>query len=324
MKPLKDNRTAEYKGQSNTNEIKGFSGYELPNYYNVPEHQGFVDCAHKSQKITTAIYMITELIPETDPLVHQLRSHAVEIMNTLHLLTTLPQAQRVQELSHVSTLIYGFSSSLNVLHHTGKVSHMNYSLMSNELSSLQQRVNVLLTKSLPYDRQQRSSQVVNEFSFSDDFFKTSTGEQRISSPVKDTPRTSSAAIKDTKDTGENSVKDTKRDSLKDTPKLNTISVAPQRSETLLKNESNPQGELKKNRQNSKGHSSEKAKATKEVRHENILKILKQKKDAKIGDITSLITDYGSKTIQRDLTELVDQGLVTKEGDRRWSVYNLAY
>lgn len=322
MKPLKDNNASGYKGHKNTNEIKVFSGYELPNYYNVPEHQQFIDCAHKSQKITTAIYMITDLVPNDDPLVQQLRTHAVEVMNTLHLLTTLPQAQRVQVLSEASTFIYGLSSYLHVLHHTAKVSSMNYTLITNELSALQDHLNLLLTKNLPYDRKQRSSQVVNEFSFSEDFFRTSSESGDTPSTIKDTPRPSSVSVKDSNKRSEKSVKDTSSDSIKDTSQLRTT-----KRET--DNHASPQATTEKKEKRStastsKGHSSKKTNAAKELRHENILKILKQKKDAQIGDITSLITDCGSKTIQRDLIELVNQGLVSKEGDRRWSVYNLAY
>lgn len=329
MKPVKDNNTREGKGQDNTKEIKVFSGYELPNYYNVPEHQRFIDCAHKSQKIVTAIYMITDLVPEGDPLVQQLRSHAVGVMNKLYSLTALPQAQRVQELSETSTLIYGLSSYLQVLHNSAKVSTMNYNLIAHELATLQDTINVLLTKNLPYDRQQRSSQLINEFSFSDDFFQTSSDTPRSSSIVKDSNRFTQRTVKDDSKNEDESVKDTVEDLLKD----KSVPVKSEAGNTENSSSSKKSFEAKKvtssyqpkaTTSTSKGQSSSKTKATKELRQENILKILKQKKDAKITDITSLITDCGSKTIQRDLTDLVDQGLVTKEGDRRWSVYNLAY
>lgn len=63
--------------------------------------------------------------------------------------------------------------------------------------------------------------------------------------------------------------------------------------------------------------------TKSARKENILKILRQKKDASISDIDSLFKDCSTKTIQRDLVELIDEGRVVKTGSRRWSLYNLA-
>ena len=343
MKSLKDNNTTGYKGQANSTGLKVFSGYELPNYYNVPEHQRFIDCAHKSQKIVTAIYMITDLVVEGDPLVQQLRSHVVTVMNKLYSLTALPQAQRVQELSETSTLIYALSSYLQVLLHSAKVSSMNHTLIANELSGLQEHINVLLTKNLPYDRQQRSSQLINEFSFSDDFFKTSSPTKNNSEPmpkVRDNRESPSLSVKDIDSKKSSLIKDNESNSIKDTADSTRRNDGEKNRETqvekdtfTVKSKTNNSSQERSQRTLSKGHyseikaekkSSEHKKGSKDLRHENILKILKQKKDAKIGDITSLITDCGSKTIQRDLNELVKKELVIKEGERRWSVYNLAY
>ena len=38
------------------------------------------------------------------------------------------------------------------------------------------------------------------------------------------------------------------------------------------------------------------------------------------DVSAVIKDYSSKTIQRELLNLIRQGLIRKEGERRWSVY----
>jgi hypothetical protein len=52
----------------------------------------------------------------------------------------------------------------------------------------------------------------------------------------------------------------------------------------------------------------------------ILKIVLEKQRVSIKDIALLVKDCSEKTIQRELAELVRQGLVRKEGERRWSVY----
>ena len=80
-------------------------------------------------------------------------------------------------------------------------------------------------------------------------------------------------------------------------------------------------------QNKKGEISQKEiinkkLSPKEKRHKNILAILKQKKDASVGDICSLFKDCSAKTIQRDLKELIEKKKVVKRGDRRWATYNL--
>ena len=59
------------------------------------------------------------------------------------------------------------------------------------------------------------------------------------------------------------------------------------------------------------------------RREALLDILKNKQKASIKDISTLIRDVSEKTIQRELTALIDEGVVLKQGERRWSTYSLA-
>jgi len=51
--------------------------------------------------------------------------------------------------------------------------------------------------------------------------------------------------------------------------------------------------------------------------------LKDKSWTSITDIAVSVPGCSIKTIQRDLSEMVDQGLLRKKGDRRWSRYMLA-
>jgi hypothetical protein len=59
------------------------------------------------------------------------------------------------------------------------------------------------------------------------------------------------------------------------------------------------------------------------RREAILALLRQKGNLSIKDFLSVVKDISEKTIQRELIVLVQEGLVKKEGERRWSTYSLA-
>ena len=61
---------------------------------------------------------------------------------------------------------------------------------------------------------------------------------------------------------------------------------------------------------------------KTTRRETILNVLKTQSDLTIKDFAKVIKDCSQKTIQRELLELVEKGLVKKEGERRWSRYSL--
>lgn len=59
------------------------------------------------------------------------------------------------------------------------------------------------------------------------------------------------------------------------------------------------------------------------RRARILAILQSKEKINIRDIAKEITDCSEKTLQRELLALVQQGILKKEGERRWSTYSMA-
>lgn len=71
---------------------------------------------------------------------------------------------------------------------------------------------------------------------------------------------------------------------------------------------------------SKGHVDVQVKKT--SRQEAIVNILKGQSNLTIKDFSKVIKDCSEKTIQRELLELVDKGVIKKEGERRWSRYSL--
>lgn len=60
----------------------------------------------------------------------------------------------------------------------------------------------------------------------------------------------------------------------------------------------------------------------ESRRSKIIDVIREKGRVSIKDIIFQIPKCSSKTIQRDLVKLIDDGFVLKEGDRRWSMYFL--
>lgn len=61
---------------------------------------------------------------------------------------------------------------------------------------------------------------------------------------------------------------------------------------------------------------------KDGRRNRIIDLLKTKSDLTIKDFARVIADCSEKTIQRELIDLVEKGIVKKEGERRWSKYSL--
>ena len=61
---------------------------------------------------------------------------------------------------------------------------------------------------------------------------------------------------------------------------------------------------------------------KNKRQEDIISLLKERSDLSVKDFTQIIKDCSEKTVQRELLELVEKGIVKKQGERRWSRYSL--
>ena len=63
-------------------------------------------------------------------------------------------------------------------------------------------------------------------------------------------------------------------------------------------------------------------STNQQRSDRILGLLKDSDGLGIKAISQVITDCSEKTIQRELLSLIENGLIRREGERRWSRYFL--
>lgn len=64
------------------------------------------------------------------------------------------------------------------------------------------------------------------------------------------------------------------------------------------------------------------KEKKDDRQSKIISLLKNQSGLTIKDFLKVIEGCSEKTIQRELSDLVNRGIVKKEGERRWSKYSL--
>lgn len=59
------------------------------------------------------------------------------------------------------------------------------------------------------------------------------------------------------------------------------------------------------------------------RRARIRAVVREKGQASIKDISDVVTDCSEKTIQRELNAMIKDGIVVREGERRWSRYSVA-
>lgn len=287
---------------------------DISNYYNVSDHGVYVSLAERSQKIVTALYMVTDFLDTNDALRSLVRTSATESMKDLFSLIHSHKINRVETLSRVHTAWFAVTSYLEIAFRNGFVSDMNFGVIRTEIEKLRTDIDIQIKKSLPYDKKENNNLSVREFSFSDSFFNTSAqsqGQKKFSTPIIEKKET----IKDTIHTPIPTVKDSD-----DEHPVFVKKPSPKKAfEDALEKKRQAMKPLRK-----KIIREPKVNEAKEERKENILKILKQKRDASINDISALFKDISTKTIQRDLNDLIDEGLIVKEGSRRWSKYNLSF
>ena len=62
--------------------------------------------------------------------------------------------------------------------------------------------------------------------------------------------------------------------------------------------------------------------TSDDRRTRIQTILEAKGEATIKDISEIVTDVSEKTIQRELNAMIEENIVKRQGERRWSKYSI--
>lgn len=62
--------------------------------------------------------------------------------------------------------------------------------------------------------------------------------------------------------------------------------------------------------------------TAQDRRERIKTVLEAKGESTIKDIASIVTDCSEKTIQRELNAMIEDNIIKRHGERRWSKYSL--
>ncbi|MDO8183707.1 MAG: hypothetical protein Q7T49_01845 [bacterium] len=201
----------------------------------------------KIEKLTRAIYLVTDFMSDSEPLKWRLRHLVLDSLSiALNNKDIKYFGQLVKQLPEIISLIdLGLGA--------GTVSTMNFNLLRREYTALLNNIEVEMNKNL--GQSLKVDQLLPEI---------------VSSSV-----------------------------FKDEP----VSVSNKSDNIAVLNNSNL--------------------TDKDQRQAKIISHLKGKGWLSIKDIADTLPGFSSKTVQRELLELVDHGLLRKKGERRWSRYSLA-
>ena len=249
--------------------------------------ESFVFLYKKTERLSTAIYLITNLMSVEEPIKWQLRKTTLNLLDNVMSLSNATMSSRESVLRDISQKLFQLISLYNVAFRSGFISEMNYRIVNEELNKIANFVD-------EFDMKENESRTRI---IKDDFFAEPAGEI-----IKDNVFYKGQQ----KQKGHQSMSDRNvfEEDEQNSAYSSVIKKTPKK--TLTENKTT-------NKTTNKSHERNK-------RREEIINIIKQKKDVSVKDISAIIKDTSEKTLQRELVSMVEEGVLEKEGERRWSRY----
>jgi len=294
--------------------------------------------AKKSEKLVTALYLVTDLMADSEPIKHGLRKNAVALLSSMNSLAQLDVKDRVLELKMSLKSVTEISSLLHVAVTTGTVSKMNGELLVEGFRSLQlvlEKKQPIFTKEMLHveDEEELDSEASFQSAVSSTSYdaltplsiarlhenerelrrnQESLRQAQLLSRIAGKGQTRETSIKDTmlynKDTKDTIIKDVSknREVVRDitTKQGSTHAV-------LMEHAARPGTGLASSFQ-----------MKKLSRREQILALFVHGVDVSIKDIAARIKGCSEKTIQRELNALLYDNVIERIGEKRWSRYVL--
>jgi len=290
--------------QSKNNSIdnKNGNGLSKPIYFDFfIKDKNFAFIYKKSEKLLSAVYAVTNLFPEDEPMRWTMRDLGVSFLRLVASLKDKVSLEKENTIRNIQGIVLEITTLLDVSSLSGLVSEMNFSILNREFGLFVQTIS---------SPTKNSSQ--GGFRLTDEFFGETLPEKEVLSEGS-IQKDGNADLLRTNYIGQESVKDRK--------------INDNETGAISKNLSlRDSAHLYLDQKNFVPKKIEKevgvVKVKKNSRQIAILNIIKRKKEVTIKDISTVIKDYSEKTIQRELSDLVSQGVLKKAGERRWSKYSL--
>jgi hypothetical protein len=252
---------------------------------------------NKMDKIAAAIHMVTDCIEDNEPIRFKLRSLAVELASESHEFIYTPARDRGFIFADIEVVATEIMSFVSIARSVRIISEMNADILLRELSANTERMRAWTETGFYEVENSDFAQPRTPVSFTLDETHFKTDQSRQRNQISDaTKQQLSAESKNEKTTPS-----------ADFSKGQKAATMPATMKVRQETEDNKKFDF----------------AVKLNRRNTILKIIKDKKEVTIKDISNLIADVSEKTIQRELITLVSEGVLKKVGEKRWSKYMLA-
>src|SRR3989338_539783 len=297
---------------------------------------GYGYIVRKAEKLTTALYLVTDILSDREPMKWKTREVGVEVLSDITVAATISSSEKMSMLRVVLKKIEKLISFLDVATSTHLVSEMNASMLRKEYCALKDGVEMEWNR-----MQERSKTMLSErfFEVPKDTQGDSLALEGVSLDTPAIPLVRTFTPTPQQNQGDSSAlrgvslvaapttiqqftpatTQRKGDSLMmQQPPLvsprapNTPTPQPARSYMQPRLVISDRDVIARSRPD----------VTRDDRRKIILALIKQKPAITVGDIAKSIPCISEKTIQRELLSMVIEGTLVKRGERRWSTYSL--
>jgi hypothetical protein len=271
----------------------------------------FVFILKKTERLASALYLITGFFDNEEPLKWKLRKLSGRLLSSSLELKDARSRDKEISIIDLEGTVLEIGSLLLIAKNSGLISEMNYEIISKEFNVF---ADTLATQSDLLNTEGNTS-------FGNSYFEVNL------------PQIKPKSIQRNEQAKPHDVRDNSRDmAITYTP---TLDVLDRMANTQRDDQSAEKGQKIDESvlaNGSKNKAPKEPKALKEFgavavkknsRQSIIISLLRRKKEIMIKDVSPLIHGCSEKTIQRELLSMVDKGILKKIGEKRWSRYSLA-
>lgn len=257
----------------------------------------FSSIFNRTEKVTTALYMVTDLFLENEPLRLNLRTRAMALLGKIAQVDNMRPTEKHVLFEECQNILREIISNIRISATLGMISEMNTAIILREYTSLNEEIRQFQreNKESYFSSSMYTRKVLSDFTVKENI----NIETILSGQAVEKPSQGEFSYKGQIHKGQNVV--------------------------------NPESKIVKQGDVPFKQNSEKPVVTslgkKDIglkinRRSNILMIIKDKGEVNIKSISELIKDCSEKTIQRELNGMVGEGVLKRTGDKRWSKYSL--
>ena len=273
--------------------------------------------AHRVQKINQAVVLVTAYIPDSLAMKLALVNESFLVLDDIHHIEIAPEYATVRDITNLSISLRHILDLFEIAYRGTYVSEMNFSILQAELSATLQFIdqNIMMycvgSVTFPFRIPTTPTALETEINLGTIFADNQITDKKYSLP------------------------EIKKNNPVDTSHKSIQSIPPAI-------QSVPQSVIQTEHQSSETRDKEQTKSTttsvlglhlptmkpvlgedKKERRDAIMRTIRSKGQVTIKDISENISGCSEKTIQRDLQELIQHGVLMREGEKRWAVYKLA-